>query len=455
MPSLWIIWIIVQEYGYSLIFASSKLYGSTNLPEDAHCRTGVNRTLVASFPVAKQQYIDYKLHYGLRYNPTRPNDRNVTQEHPLRERKKFLPPKQLSYEPPLLSVFHIISFVNGPCVPRQPPAIMEGSVPGANGTIWTGVCYHEQECNLLNGTPMGSCAGGFGVCCVFRYGCDGRTEQNVSYFHSPNYPAPATDALPCGFTLALQRTVQQVLLEFLFFELQPPQLGNCVEDQFIVSVQNDQRVYPVLCGINTGQHMYLDIDRAYSHRLYLSAVFNSKQPRAFLVKITQLATPRAPASCLQFHEGVSGVLKSFNYDNSSVLVTNRKASYFNNLNYAICIRRQPMFCNVVLTTLDPANGKENIFQLVNIAEDGSSIVPSNQAGVELFSCPDDFIAINFVRLCGERLNDGSLVADASINQPVRYTSAGPIIIAVQTDQAIVGRGFKLTYTQLVCTDKIR
>uniref|UniRef100_A0A182LXQ4 CUB domain-containing protein n=1 Tax=Anopheles culicifacies TaxID=139723 RepID=A0A182LXQ4_9DIPT len=325
MPSLWIVWLIVQEYGYSLI-ASSKLYGSTRVPEEVHCRTGgANRSLTTTFPLdyqrlqptKQQQYIDYKLHYGLRYNPNRSSSRNGTQE-----RKKLLPPKS-PYEPPSLSVFHIISFVNGPCVPRrQPSTVVE------NSTVWTGVCYHEQECNLLNGTPMDSCAGGFGVCCVFRYGCDGKTEQNVSYFHSAHYPLPTTDALPCGFTLVLQHSVRQVLLEFLFFELQPPQLGNCVEDQFIVSVQNDQRAYPVLCGINTGHHMYLDIDRAYSHRLYLSAVFNSKQPRAFLVKITQLATPLAPASCLQYYEGVSGVLKSFNYDNTSVLVTNRKASYF-------------------------------------------------------------------------------------------------------------------------------
>uniref|UniRef100_A0A182NVI9 CUB domain-containing protein n=1 Tax=Anopheles dirus TaxID=7168 RepID=A0A182NVI9_9DIPT len=398
-------------------------------------------------------YIDYKRHYGLRYNPRRTSNRNGTREQPLRERKKLLPPKPQPYEPPLLSVFHIISFANVPCVPRRQPSTLDTVDRLAETSHWAGVCYREQECALLNGTPMDSCAGGFGVCCVFRFGCDGRTEQNVSYFHSAQYPAPATEALPCGFTLVLQRTVRQVLLEFLFFELQPPQLGNCVEDQFIVSVQNDQRVYPVLCGINSGQHMYLDIDRAYSHRLYLSAVFNSNQPRAFLVKITQLTTPRAPAACLQFHEDVSGVIKSFNYDNNSILVTNRKASYFNNLNYAICIRRQIMFCNVVIANKDTTHGKENIFQIVNIAEDGSSLVPPNQAGVELFSCPDDFIAINFVRLCGERLNDGSLVADASVNKPVTYTSAGPIVIAVRTDQSIVGRGFKLTYTQLVCTEK--
>uniref|UniRef100_A0A182TZJ7 CUB domain-containing protein n=1 Tax=Anopheles melas TaxID=34690 RepID=A0A182TZJ7_9DIPT len=328
MSSLWIVWIIVQEYGYVLTTAN-KLQPRG----DEGCdRASVNRTIAHDNPheprlalAAKPQYIDYKLHYGLRYNPPplQASARNLSQE---RQRKNLLlSAGQLGAHdeplaPPLLTVFHIISFVNGPCVSRSHPD---------DGTTWAGVCYHEQECRILYGMPMDSCAGGFGVCCVFRFGCEGRTEQNVSYFHSPHYPAAATDSLSCGFTLLLQRTVRQVLLEFVFFELQPPQLGNCVEDQFIVSVQNDQRPhYPVLCGINTGQHMYLDIDRAYSHSLYLSTVFNSKQPRAFLVKITQLTTIRAPAGCLQFHEGVSGVLKSFNYDNGSVLVINRKASYF-------------------------------------------------------------------------------------------------------------------------------
>uniref|UniRef100_A0A182PZM7 CUB domain-containing protein n=1 Tax=Anopheles farauti TaxID=69004 RepID=A0A182PZM7_9DIPT len=366
MPFVWVLWFVFQTCGHSAVASSKVCEGVESLPEEPLCRTTVNRTLPAGSPTvdfprlvstSQQHYIDYKLHYGLRYNPRRASGRNGTREHPNRElRKKPLPPKLPPYDPPLLSVFHIISFANGPCVPRRQPSVMESG----ESSPWRGICYREQECALLNGTPMDSCA--------VRFGCDGSTEQNVSYFNSAQYPAPATEALPCSFTLVLQHAVQQVLLEFLFFELQPPQLGNCVEDQFIVSVQNDQRVYPVLCGINSGQHMYLDIDRAYSHRLYLNAVFNSNQPRAFLVKITQLSTPRAPAACLQFHEGVNGVLKSFNYENNSIVVTNRKASYFNNLNYAICIRRQMMFCNVVIANKDTIYGKENIFQVVNIAE---------------------------------------------------------------------------------------
>ncbi|KFB36784.1 hypothetical protein ZHAS_00003944 [Anopheles sinensis] len=507
MPSLWIVWIIFQEYGYASS-TSGKAHESllSSAPEMINlCRTmksdrhgTSNRTILAKdnqleavqdilhpepvpftvyqpSPTIKHQhqlqYIDYKLHYGLRYNPRYDGSKANVQRHPsskntsswnatkvslpalgvspIRERNKLIPPKQ--YETPavpLLSVINIITFVNGPCVPRR-------NAPGNTSSVvsWMGICYHEKECSQLKGIPMDTCAGGFGVCCVFQYGCDSRSEQNVSYFLSPSFPSPAVEPLPCTFTLALHRSVRQVVLEFVFFELQPPQLGNCIEDQFVVSIQNDHRIYPVLCGVNSGQHMYLDIDRAYSHLVFLNAVFSSRQPRAFLVKITQLSTPRAPMNCLQFHDGLSGIVKSFNYDNYSTVVKHRKASYLNNLNYAICIKRHIMFCNVVFTN-ENALGKENIFQLVNIAEDGSSLVPPNQAGVEIFSCPDDYIAINYMRLCGERLNDGSVVADFTRNTPVSYTSAGPILIAVRSDESIVGRGFKLTYKQNVCIDKI-
>lgn len=36
----------------------------------------------------------------------------------------------------------------------------------------------------------------------------------------------------------------------------------------------------------------------------------------------------------------------------------------------------------------------------------------------MFNCPDDFIIINGVRLCGERLNDASLIEDFTIDAPV-------------------------------------
>jgi hypothetical protein len=38
----------------------------------------------------------------------------------------------------------------------------------------------------------------------------------------------------------LQKNVKQILLEFLFFELQPPTDGNCIEDQFVINGQGNK-----------------------------------------------------------------------------------------------------------------------------------------------------------------------------------------------------------------------
>lgn len=87
-----------------------------------------------------------------------------------------------------------------------------------------------------------------------QLGCNDQTAQNISYFQSPNYPAALRTKLTCTFTVALRWNVRQVLLEFIFFEMGPPTEGNCLGDQLIVTVQNGYQKWPVLCGINSGQH---------------------------------------------------------------------------------------------------------------------------------------------------------------------------------------------------------
>jgi hypothetical protein len=50
--------------------------------------------------------------------------------------------------------------------------------------------------------------------------------------------------------------------------------------------------------------------------------------------------------------------------------------------------------------------------------DGQPLIPPGQAGAEVFNCPDDYIVINGMRLCGERLNDASVQLDFTRNYPV-------------------------------------
>nr|XP_029709720.1 uncharacterized protein LOC109401834 [Aedes albopictus] len=339
----------------------------------------------------------------------------------------------------LFSVFNVIKFENRPCIARREQQL----------ATFYGICYHEMECSQLGGVPMDLCAGGFGVCCVFQLGCNDQTAQNISYFQSPNYPAALRTKLTCTFTVALRWNVRQVLLEFIFFEMGPPKEGNCLGDQLIVTVQNGYQKWPVLCGINSGQHLYIQIDRDYSHFLHLTAVSNSNEAKAFNIRITQLTSAEAPEGCLQYYTGINGYIKSFNYDNQSAVVTEKKPSYLNNLNYAICIRRAPNFCAVTFDNIGE-NGEANQFQLVNLDEDGASLIRPGTAGVEIYNCPDDFIAINYLRLCGERLNDGATTEDYTRNSPVTDDSGGPLVVGVRTNAENVGRGFKLRYRQEIC-----
>lgn len=51
------------------------------------------------------------------------------------------------------------------------------------------------------------------------------------------------------------------------------------------------------------------------------------------------------------------------------------------------------------------------------------IIPPGQAGAEVSDCPDDYIVISGIRLCGERLNDASVNIDFTQNAPVTGISS--------------------------------
>lgn len=55
-----------------------------------------------------------------------------------------------------LSLFTIIQFPNSPCTFSEA------------GNYFEGTCYYATECQKLNGDAMGSCANGYGVCCVCK-----------------------------------------------------------------------------------------------------------------------------------------------------------------------------------------------------------------------------------------------------------------------------------------------
>ena len=81
-------------------------------------------------------------------------------------------------------IFNVVRFPNNPC----------GSADNFNGT-----CYTASECSALGGSSSGTCASGFGVCCVFSLACGGRTSANTSYATVNSY-STTNDRDPCTYT---------------------------------------------------------------------------------------------------------------------------------------------------------------------------------------------------------------------------------------------------------------
>merc|ERR1712038_2123598 len=107
---------------------------------------------------------------------------------------------------PRLSIFNIIKFQNTAC---------KGS-----GTR-NGTCFTEAECDNNSGVKSGSCADGFGVCCVTTIAIGGAASVNESYIvhttgQTINVGANTYTVCPTS------ADVCRIRFDFMKFTLAPP-----------------------------------------------------------------------------------------------------------------------------------------------------------------------------------------------------------------------------------------
>merc|ERR1711976_1015967 len=77
-----------------------------------------------------------------------------------------------------------------------------------------GTCYTESECQTKDGTASGSCAEGYGVCCVFSIRCGGSSSENNTYFQSTG-----TDTGSCNVQICPREHICQLRLDFSKFDI--------------------------------------------------------------------------------------------------------------------------------------------------------------------------------------------------------------------------------------------
>jgi len=266
---------------------------------------------------------------------------------------------------------------------------------GENGT-----CYTADECEEFGGKSSGTCASGFGVCCIVQLSCGSRTSKNSTYFVNDNYPSGYNTIGQCSNTVEKINTdICQLRLDFDVMDIQQPDPNThqCTIDRFVVTGGSP---VPVICGVNTGQHMYIDAGSGNSP-VSLTFITTGDYNRTFKMKITQIecgAVNRPFEGCLQYYHQVSGTIQSFNYVAAEGL-------HLSNQDYTICVRNERGFCGISYQACGDTVDSHTVSESFTLT--GSDITqPDNTGKVKVGdSCTTDWLAIP----CATTSTDGSAV----------------------------------------------
>ena len=142
--------------------------------------------------------------------------------------------------------------------------------------------------------------------------------------------------------------IVQFRLDFEEFEISAPMMGSCDNDTLMITgadVVTTRNLPTNLCGVLTGQHIYLSVKDSSSVSLSVSmASLNSTQKWKILVRQFDSSQTDylAPRGCLQYYREDVGKIMSFNSAGAWPELLNDQM-------YSICIAQNDAYCDVALT----------------------------------------------------------------------------------------------------------
>jgi len=339
------------------------------------------------------------------------------------------------------SLFNVVTFKNDDCVSTS-------NSPNA-GTL-NGRCYTSQECEEKGGTAAGGCASGFGTCCIFTQAvCGGEVTENGTYIRNADFPQALSgdDIDDCSFEInKCADEVCSLRLDFHSFDILAgtgfdlagvvvDSTGAC-QDTFSVDQNANGAGTPVICGLNTNQHMYIEVGDDDSATVAFTFA-DVDATRSFEIKVTQFTCDsemRPPEGCLQYHMGIAGSLQTFNFDNDDVHLADQQ--------YNICIRKEMGFCCIEYSVCDAVanQGLPYSLSLADAAGDGTGAI-----GILGGGCTQDYITIEggsevcgspifYSKFCGDVLSTYTGGAAPVPNNPI-CDCTPPFMVGIFTNAA--------------------
>jgi len=345
----------------------------------------------------------------------------------------------------LFNIFQITNFPNSECT----------SSSGECGTCMTG-----SECSGQGGKVDGTCASGFGSCCLLYVDtCGGTISTNRTYIRNPGYPSTYTTAGTCTWTFEkCSSNICQIRLDYdQHTTAAPSNQGFCLTD----TTEGNQVTgpnTPVHCGGNAGQHFYMDAGAYSTNSATLSKVLTGSTGRTWKIKVSMIecgSRALPPGGCYQYLTGVTGQVRSHNFNVVSSATYNHLRSQF----YKVCVRREKRYCKIGWTqSSDPDSFKlsrdPGIYgsRVEGSCNPDSVQIPggSNGGGNDCRTGNTAIATGSIDRYCGGTLNcwDNSETPAEVVSDIV------PFRLGVSLNSAegatSFNRGFCLNYRQILC-----
>lgn len=194
----------------------------------------------------------------------------------------------------------------------------------------------------------------------------------------------------------------------------------------------------VICGVNTGQHLFIETGSSTTATT-MSFTIASTGGGSWKIKVSQVectSNSRAPTDCDQYFTGISGELKSINFDGGIQL---------RDIQYTICIRREVGSCGIQYTVQDNTTPDSYDLSDATANANGGTIATGEAMGY--ISIPGS----NTDLYSGTILSSQTSTAEG-VNGAILATGMPFTIGVSNTDNAQTSSdGFHLVYAQTPCT----
>jgi len=368
-------------------------------------------------------------------------------------------PEDAKHRKKAIGIFNVVKFPNDVCI--------------SGSATQNGTCYTAEECSSRDGVASGTCADGYGVCCIITISCGSTSSENCTYLsqtasNAPNVDTSPDDSRACTYkicprdssirrirfdltTFAIAGPVGIVGNEAALFAAGPiigstiaggatlgPSVGQCNTDTF--SISGTRGPYPTICGMNSGQHMIVDTDGTTCVTASFSFGLETSS-RSYTIHALQYAeghTMAGDPGCLQYYTGDEGTVSTFNWQGRADRIT---SIHLANQDYDVCVRNNVGSCRIcwVETVLVAAAGNRGSFALSNLAANGAAMAEVDA------TCTLDYVEIpqglamataaaaidandGFDRFCGVLLAPAQAAASAAV-----CSAATPFKMRVVTD----------------------